>query len=306
MEWVLSMLNSAIRLTTPIAYVTLGAVFMEKSGINALAMEGIMLMGAFGAVLGSWLFASAWAGVAMAVALASACALLRSWLCITHQGNQTVSGIGLNVLTSGATAMLLKVIWGMNGKSDVVDALGDWTIWGVAQIPILGDLFGSQNPLVYLLLLLIPVCWIIMNKTALGLRITVAGEKPEVLSSLGLRVSHYRYYATLLAGVLTGLGGAYLSIGQLSFFSNDMTSGRGYMALAACVFGRWSILGGIAGALLFGVADSIQMRMQSATQYTQFVQMIPYLVTLAVLCCKIGNKRTAAPAASGKPYREQQ
>lgn len=306
MDLILSTLNSAIRLTTPIAYVTLGAVIMEKAGINALAMEGIMLSGAFGAVLGSWIFNSALAGVIMAILLAVLVAELRGWLCISHQGDQTVSGIGINILVSGATAMLLKVIWGLNGKSESVASLSDWTIPGLNRIPIVGDLFGTQNPLVYLLLLIIPACWYLVNKTGFGLRITVAGEKPEVLSSLGLRVSKYRYCAVLIAGILTGLGGAYLSIGQLSFFSNDMTSGRGYMALAACVFGRWSVLGGIAGALLFGLADAIQMRLQSGVAYTQFVQMIPYVVTLLVLCCKFGKGSFAAPAAQGKVYKEQQ
>lgn len=306
MTFILTTLNSAIRLTTPIAYVTIAAVIMEKSGINALAMEGIMLIGSFGAVLGSYLFGSPWAGVIAAVFFSVMASTVRAWLCIRHEANQTVSGIGMNIFVAGATAMLVKVIWGQSGKSDVVSSLTDWTIPGINKIPLLGDLLGKQNPLVYILIVIIPICWILMNKTAFGLRMTVAGEKPEVLSSLGLKVSKYRYCANILAGVLSGLGGAYLSIGQLSFFSNEMTSGRGYMALAACVFGHWSVIGGTIGAFLFGFADAVQMRLQSSVQYTQFIQMIPYLVTLLVLCIHFGGKKSGAPAASGKPYKEQQ
>ncbi|MDR1765171.1 MAG: ABC transporter permease [Lachnospiraceae bacterium] len=305
MDTVISILNSTLRLTTPIAYVTLGAVVLEKSGLNALSMEGVMLSGAFGAVLGSWATGSAWFGVLAAMGCAILVSLLRSYLAIAHQANQTVSGVGLNILAGGATAMLVKVIWGMDGRSDQVVALGDWTIPYVADIPVVGKLLGQQNPLVYLL---VPIAlWMILllNKTAFGLRVAAAGEHPEVLSSLGLRVSRYRYLSTILSGALSGLGGAYLSIGQLSFFNQDMTSGRGFMALAACVFGGWRVGGALAGSLLFGFANALQLRLQTTVRYTQFVQMIPYVVTLVVLSGFI-KRANAAPAAGGKPYQEQE
>ena len=305
METVLNILNSTLRLTTPIAYAAMGAVVLEKSGLNALAMEGVMLLGAFGAVLGSWMMGSPWMGVLFGVGLAVLASLLRSYLAIAHQANQTVSGVGLNILASGATAMLLKVIWNMDGKSEPVTALSDWNIPLLSKIPGIGELFQNQNPLVCLLFPTLIVIWVLMNKTAFGLRIIAVGEHPEVLTGLGLRVSRYRYRATILSGILAGLGGAYLSIGQLSFFTQDMTSGRGFMALAACVFGRWSVGGGFLGALLFGFAETIQIRLQTEVQYTQFIQMIPYAVTLLVLAGFI-KKNMAAPAASGKPYKEQQ
>lgn len=305
MNTIIAVLNVAIRMTTPIAYVALGAVLLEKSGVTALAMEGMMLAGAFGAVIGSWFSGKAWLGIICGIICAVTVALIRSWLCISHMANQTVSGIGLNILVSGATAMLLKVIWGMDGKSESVTALTDWTIPFVNRIPVAGGLLGKQNPLVYLLLPIVILVWLLLNKTSFGLRLIAVGENPHVLSSLGLSVSHYRYWATLLSGVLAGIGGAYLSIGQLSFFSYDMTSGRGFMALAACVFGRWTVGGAFAGAILFGLAEAIQIRLQTVVRYPQFIQMIPYTVTLLILVTS-GKHNSAAPAASGKPYKEQQ
>lgn len=294
-----------MRLTTPIAYVTLAAVVLEKSGINALSMEGVMLVGAFGAVTGSWMTGSPWFGVMFAMFCAVLVSLVRSYLCITHGANQTVSGIGVNILASGATAMLVKVIWGQDGKSDQVAALKDWSLPFIRDIPVLGDILGAQNPLVLLLFPISIAFFILLNKTAFGLRITTTGEHPEVLSSLGLRVSRYRYLATILSGLLAGLGGAYLSLGQLSFFNQDMTSGRGFMALAACVFGSWSVGGALTGSVLFGFSEALQIRLQTTVRYTQFVQMIPYAVTLVVLSGFVRRSSTA-PAASGKAYKEQQ
>ena len=305
MDWFLPVLTATFRLTTPIAYAALGAVVMERSGINAMPMEGIMLTGAFGAVIGSWLTSNAWIGVLFAILFAVVVALIRSYLCIAHQANQTVSGVGLNILTSGFSAMMLKIIWNMDCKSDIVTSLQDWTIPCIGSISGVDDMLQHQNPLVVLMVPTVILIWYLMEKTPFGLRVTTAGEHPEVLSSLGLSVSKYRYLATIFSAALAGVGGAYLSIGQLSFFSQDMTGGRGYMALAACVFGGWSPVGAFWGALLFGFADAVQMRLQTTVQYTQFIQMIPYVMTLLVLGGMV-KKTAVPPAASGIPYKEQQ
>ncbi|MDO5690670.1 MAG: ABC transporter permease [Tissierellia bacterium] len=305
MDIIVSVMSAALRLTTPIAFATLGSVVMELAGINALATEGIMLAGAFGAVMGSWYFTIPWMGVLCAVLFAVAVALLRSYLCIRHGANHTVSGIGLNMLLSGFSAMMLKIVWNMDGKSDVVNNLNPWSIPIIDKIPGLGDIVGRQNPLVYLALPALLLVWVLLYRTSVGLRLMTVGENPEVLTSLGLSVSKYRYLATAFGAALIGIGGAYLSIGQLSFFSQDMTSGRGYMALAACVFGRWNPAGAFAGALLFGFADSLQMHLQSSVKYTQFIQMIPYVLTILVLSSFV-NKSVHAPAASGKPFEEQE
>lgn len=305
MESIISLLSATLRLTTPIAFATLGSVVMELSGINALATEGIMLSGAFGAVIGSWIFKNAWMGVLFAMLFSIIVALIRSYLCIKHQANHTVSGIGLNIMVNGLTAMLLKIIWNMDGKSDMVIKLKDWSIPFIKDIPFVGGIFGTQNPIVYMAVPALILTWYLLRKTSFGLRLITAGENPEVLSSLGLSVSMYRYLSTVLGAGLMGIGGAYLSIGQLSFFAQDMTSGRGYMALAACVFGKWSPIGAFGGALLFGFADAAQMRLQTVVRYTQFIQMIPYILTILVLSSFV-TKAVQPPAASGKPYQEQQ
>ena len=301
----LLILNSSIRLATPIAYGTIAAVMQEKSGIDSLATEGLMLAGAFGAVLGSFLTGSAWLGLIFAMAAAMIPALMRGFLIITHQGNHVVSGIGMNIAMSGLTAMLIMLIWGIGGKSVPVTTLPVWKIEGIAQIPILGEILGQQNPLVYLFPVVFIFFCILINRTPFGLRITTCGENPHVLSSLGYSVNKYRYMASMIAACFAGLGGAYLSIGQLNFFSLDMTSGRGFMALAACMFGRWKPSGALIGAILFGVADAVQMRLQTSVgEYTQFIQMIPYVVTLIVLIT-VKKGKNFAPAAIGKPFHKQ-
>lgn len=305
MNDVIAILNSTLRLTTPVAYVTLAAIISEKSGINALAMEGIMLMGSFGAVLGSYLTGSAWLGVVFGMLFSAALSLLRGVLSITYQANQTVAGVGANIFASGLTAILLKIIWGMDGKSGLVNSLDAWHIPLLRDIPVLGRVLGEQNPLVYLFYPCLAGLYILLYKTRFGLRVTVAGEKPYALSALGMSVARYRYLSLLISGLLAGLGGAYLSIGQLSFFSVDMTAGRGFMAMAACIFGGWNPIGGFLGSLVFGFAETMQMRLQTTVQYTQFIQMIPYALTLLVLA-GIGRRKSGAPAANGVPYKEQQ
>ena len=166
MDDIVAVLNSTLRLTTPIAYVTLGAVILEKSGVNAMAMEGTMLAGAFGAVVGSWFTGSAWIGVLAGILFSVLISLIRGFLCISHQADQTVSGVGINILASGMTAMLLKVIWNMDGKSDVVTALTDWSIPFLENVPVVGEIIGKQNPLVYLLFPTLVVCCILLNRTA--------------------------------------------------------------------------------------------------------------------------------------------
>ncbi|MGI6507942.1 MAG: ABC transporter permease [Saccharofermentanales bacterium] len=307
LETVVNIINSTLRMTTPIAFVGLGAVLSEKAGINALAMEGIMLMGSFGAVLGSYLTNSAWVGVLCGMLWSAAMSLTRGILSINLNANQTLTGVGTNIMASGLTALLIRIIWGVDGKSAPVNSLSAVKLPLISEIPVIGPIVGYQNPLVLLLFPCLIGLWFLLSKTKFGLRVTVAGEKPEVLGSLGINVAKYRYLALLLSGLVSGLGGAYLSLGQLSFFISDMTSGRGYMALAACIFGGWAPVGTFFGSLLFGFAETIQTRLQSVStfaEYSQFVQMIPYVLTVIVLAGMV-RKQISPPSALGKPYEEQ-
>lgn len=304
-EMLITLISGTIRLATPIAFASLGALVMELSGINALATEGLMLVGSFGAVLGSYYTGNPWIGVLIAVVSSIAIGLIRSYLSIRHNANQTVSGIGLNMFAVGFTAVLLKAIWNVNGRTSSVEKLKEWSFPIIKDIPLIGDIFGKHISLVYILVPIIFAVWYMLEKTNLGLRIKVAGEKPEVLSSLGLSPAKYRYIATVIGSAIIGLGGAYLSIGQLSFFSQNMAGGRGFMALASVVFGGWGTIGTMFGSLIFGFAEALQMSLQSSVQYTQFIQMIPYVLTVVVLAGFTKKGGNGGPSASGKSLDDQ-
>lgn len=301
---IMQVINSALRLTTPIAYVAAGAVVLEKSGISAIAMEGMMLAGAFGAVWGSWVTGLPWIGLLIGMLFSVVVGLIRGFFCINLQANQAVCGIGTNIMMSGLTTVMVKFIWGIDGRSETVTPIADLNLTFLKDVPVLSQLFGALSPLVLLMPFVVAGVWVLLNKTALGMYIVTSGEHPHVLSSLGISVYKTRYTASVIAGLLAGLGGAFLSISNLSFFSMEMTSGRGFMGMAACMFGQWTVGGAMLGSALFGLADAIQIRLQATVEHTQFIQMIPYVTTVFVLFT-MGKKRLRAPAQGGKPYVEQ-
>jgi len=184
----------------------------------------------------------------------------------------------------------------------MVAGLGKWSVPGLRSIPALGTILGTHSPLVYISLILIVLGWVLMFRTPLGLRIRMTGEHPEAADTVGINVHAVQYLCVILSGCLAGLGGAYLSLAQLNWFSKDMSAGRGYMALAACIFGGWNPLGGLGASFLFSFTDAIQMRMQTAQipLPVEIIQMIPYLLTILILAGAVVRSRP--PAALGKHY----
>ena len=184
----------------------------------------------------------------------------------------------------------------------MVAGLGTWSVPGLRDIPLLGTVLGVHSPLVYISLILIVLGWVLMFRTPLGLRIRMTGEHPEAADTVGINVRAVQYLCVILSGCLAGLGGAYLSLAQLNWFSKDMSAGRGYMALAACIFGGWNPLGGLGASFLFSFTDAIQMRMQTAQipLPVEIIQMIPYLLTILILAGAVVRSRP--PAALGKHY----
>jgi len=276
-------LTATVRMATPIALAAMGGAFSERSGVVNIGLEGMMLAGAFCGVLGSHFTGSPWLGVAFAVA-----------------GGGLVGAI--NILASGATTWLMQVIWKRKGATDMVAGLGTWSVPGLRGIPVLGTILGTHSPLVYISLILIVLGWVLMFRTPLGLRIRMTGEHPEAADTVGINVRAVQYLCVILSGCLAGLGGAYLSLAQLNWFSKDMSAGRGYMALAACIFGGWNPLGGLGASFLFSFTDAIQMRMQTAQipLPVEIIQMIPYLLTILILAGAVVRSRP--PAALGKHY----
>ncbi len=298
----LNTFNAALRMSIPLALGAMGGAFSERSGIINIGLEGMLLMGAFAGVLGSYITGSAYIGVLNAVVVGILTSLIFAVFIIEFKANHVVAGVGLNILVLGFTTWMMQLIWGTRGASPSVESIPVIRIFILEQIPILGRVLGVQSPFVYVTLLLIGLGWFLMFKTSTGLRIRFTGEHPEAADTLGISVRKMKYFSVLLSGALCGLGGAYLSLGHLSQFSRDMTAGRGYMALAANIFGQWNPLGGFGASLLFGYTDALQMRLQGLDLPIahNIIQMLPYLLTIAVLAGAVIKSRP--PDALGNHY----
>lgn len=280
-----SLLVAMIRTTAPILLAGLGGAFTAKSGIFNIALEGLMLMAAFGAVLGSYYTGSAWLGVLIAVAIAVAFSLLFALFVVSYKANTMVVGLAINTLAGGATISLMKAFFGTRGS--IISA----KIVGLPQIHLpfadrlgpLGELLSGYTPFVYLSFLLVFVVGLVFYRTRLGLYVRVIGEKEEAAESLGINVVRIKYAAAALCGVFCGFAGAHLSLGYITMFTENMSSGRGFMALAALIFSDGEPGPLLAGCLLFGLTDALAMRLQGYGVPSYIVLMFPYLVTLAFL-----------------------
>lgn len=288
---------TTLRFAIPLTLAAVGATICERSGIINLGVEGMMLVGAFGGVLGTYLTGSPWLGVLFAILCGGIIALLHAVLSIRYRTNQTVSGVGINILSVGLTVVLTRVVWGTDGISGTVKQLGSMSIPLLNDIPVLGALFDDQSPFLYLTLLIVFVAWFFMYRTKAGLHLRAIGDHPRAAATVGINVKKYRYIAVIVCGMLCGMAGSYLSIVQNNLFVNNMVAGRGFIALAANIFGGWNPLGSFLASLLFAFAQALRINLNLPIP-DQFVQMVPYALTLLVL---IGVGRKAkAPEASGE------
>jgi simple sugar transport system permease protein len=296
---------STLRIATPMILSALGGCMSERSGVINIGLEGMMLMGAFAAVVGSFLFGP-WIGLLCGVAAGGVMGLLHGFMSVSLGANQIISGTAINILAVGIPNILVPVIWpGHYGISPTVPVIPELRIPIIADIPILGTILGRQNPVVYIALLLVPIVHFLLFKTKLGLRIRSVGEHPRAADTLGVNVYLMRYTAVAISGLLAGLGGAFLSICYQSQFSSSMTAGRGFIGLAAMIFGRWSPLGATLACLLFGFADAFQAGAQAAGVPIppDLMLAFPYVLTLIALVGLLG-KTAQSPAANGKHYQK--
>lgn len=291
---------AALRMATPLIFAALGGIFSERSGVVNIALEGMMLIGAFTAMFVSHQTGMPWLGVLGAMLAGLLIGLLHAVFCIHYRANQVVIGTAINIFAGGLTVFLLRYYFGAAGTSPSVATISDITLPLISQIPWIGRVIGRQNPLVYLALIAVVIANIVIYKTSWGLRLRAVGEHPRAADTVGVNVFRMRYVAVALSGALAGLGGTYLSIAHLSRFSEGMTAGRGFIALAAVIFGKWTPYGALGACLFFGYADALQMRLQAVGVPTQFMNMLPYVLTMVALAGFIG--KSVGPKASGEPY----
>lgn len=293
-----SLVPITIRLAIPITLAAIGGTFSERSGVINIGLEGMMLMGAFAGIAGTHFTGNPWLGVLTALLIGGIVGGIHALLSIKYKASQVVSGVGINILAMGFTTVMLQAIWGKEGMSGQVASLQNITIPALDKIPFIGGLFTGQSPYLYITFLIVFVSWYLMYKTKIGLRLRAIGDHPEAAKTAGISIKKYRYFFVTLSGMLAGLGGAYLSLVQNNLFVQNMTAGRGYMALAANIFGGWNPLGSFIASLVFAFAQAIRFNMIGVDIPAQFVQIIPYFVTLLVLV-SVGRK-TRAPEALGE------
>jgi len=296
----LVLVASALALGTPLLFAALGELISERAGVINIGVEGLMLTGAFVGFLGCWMTGSAVVGMAAACAAAMLLGLVFALWVVVLDTDQVVAGAALNILALGVTGVAYRAVFGVTGAALSVTTFPPLAIGG--DDPWFAPL---RQPLpVYVALALVPLVWVVLARTRLGLTLRAVGEAPEAAASLGVSVAAIRIGTVLVAALLAGAGGGYLSLAYSNTFVEGMAAGRGFIALAIVVFGRWHPLGALAGALLFGAASAAQFQLQAAgiTVSYHLLLMLPYLLTLAVLALASGT--AAAPAALGRRREE--
>jgi ABC-type uncharacterized transport system permease subunit len=287
-----SLVMSTLRLATPLVLAALGGMFSERAGVINIALEGIMLAGAFTAAAVTYAAGSPWAGLLGGIGAGLLVAAIHALACIRCKADQVVSGTAINILMFGVPGFLSGAFFLSSGST-----------------PQLGkDQLIPYTPMV-MAGLLVPLSWYVLYRTPFGLRLRAVGENPEAADAAGINVASIRYAGVLLSGVLAGIAGAYLSIGQSSLFTRNMTSGRGFIALAALIFGKWRPVQTMLACLLFGLTEALSIQMQGVVKLpsgddipVQFIQMVPYILTIVVLAGFIGQSRP--PRALGVPYEK--
>ncbi|MCK9444535.1 MAG: ABC transporter permease [Tissierellaceae bacterium] len=302
--FLIALLSASIRLSVPILFAALGGMYSEKSGVVNIGLEGMMLVGAFAGVVGSYFTGSYWIGTIVAVLSGMLIAALFALITVKIKINQIVSGVAINLLAVGITSFFYRALFGITTVPITVNAFSPVSIPILSDIPIIGEILFKQTALVYIAFILVPISHYIFYKTSLGLNIRTVGEHPMAADTVGIPVEKVRTACVLISGALAGLGGSFLSLGQFNMFVDNMVSGRGFIAVAAVIFGKWSPTGVLMASLIFGVADALQIRIQMSGVSIpyQFLLMFPYILTVVAVTGIVG--RTTSPKALGTPYEK--
>ncbi|MDQ3823459.1 MAG: ABC transporter permease [Actinomycetota bacterium] len=299
-----ALLASMLRYATPLTFAAIGGMFSERSGVVNIGLEGMMLAGAFFGILGAQKTGSWALGLVAAMAAGGALAFIHAFFSIHLRADQIVSGTAINFLALGVTGYFFIDIYGSEGTPSDIPSIPNVRLPGIEDVAFVGDVIGNLNLMIWLSFAVLVGSWILMFKTPIGLRIRSVGEHPRAADTVGISVYATRYGAVTLSGVLAALGGAYLSIGFVHSFNENMTAGRGFIALAALIFGAWRPFGAFAAALLFGFSSALAQRLPEYSESGAVLfQALPYVLTLIAVAGVIG--RAIPPAAIGRPYVKQ-
>lgn len=301
---IISLITATLRIATPLIFTALGGMFSERSGVVNIGLEGMMTIGAFFAVWGTFISGNPLIGVLFAIISGGVLALVHAVLSINLKADQVISGTAINLFASALASFLIFILFGKGGQTDVVSTLPYKLPEFIKKIPILGDILGGLNWFVILAIILVFVAHFVLYKTSVGLRIRAVGEHPKAADTLGINVYKVRYACVVLSGMLAGLGGAALSIGITPIYREGMVSGRGFIALAAVIFGNWTPIGSFGACLLFAFGESFQILAQGFgwALPSEVFTVIPYVLTMLALAGFVG--KTSAPAASGEAYEK--
>jgi simple sugar transport system permease protein len=295
----IALLFSAIRSATPLIFAALGGLFSERSGVINIALEGLMLAGAFTAAVITFETGNPYVGLVSGMAAGGVLAFVFAIACIRFEADQVVTGMAINFLMIGLPALISGAIYDSTGSTPQINKAD--------QLP---NYFNNLSFASILAFILVPICWYVLFKTPFGLRLRATGENPAAADAAGVNVIGLRYAAVIISGLLAAAGGAYLSIGQSSLFTRNMTAGRGFIALAALILAKWRPVPVLLACLFFGLMEALTIKIQGVIKLpsgedipVQFIQMIPYVLTIIVLAGFIGLSR--APRSLGMPYRKE-
>jgi ABC-type uncharacterized transport system permease subunit len=299
------LIASMLRFATPLAFAAIGGIINERSGVVNIGLEGMMLSGAF---FGIWatIWSGSWAvGLLMAMVFGGLFALIHAFFCIHLRADQIVVGTAINFLALGITGYLFRDIYGPQGTPSDISRIPTLDLGFLGSIPLVGDflddVFGNLSLMIWLMFALLIVSWLVIFHTPIGLRLRSVGEHPRAAETVGISVYGVRYVAVIISGMLAALGGAYLSVGFTGTFNENMSAGRGFIALAAVIFGKWHPFGAFGACLLFGFASALSIPLQREADISaNLLSTLPYVLTLIALVGVIG--RSVGPAAVGRPY----
>ena len=306
MDWISSLLLATVRLAIPLLLIALAELYGQRAGMVNIGLEGLASIGALVGFLVCYLSGSNWLGLLCGALAGLVVNMIYAFSTVTLCADHTVYGMAMNIFAPALASFIYRVVFGTGSDLKQVTTMESIAIPGLKDIPVIGPLLFDQSPMVYLTILLVVLTAVFFSKTRAGLSYKAVGEHPQAAATLGINVLGVKYMGCVICGFLSGLGGAYLTTCYSSTYTDGIVAGRGFIALAAVIFGRWNAGGILLACLFFGLCDALQIKLQVAgigIPY-QFFQMIPYVATVIVLSV-IGTRQTG-PRANGQPYRKEQ